>query len=48
MGLPIHIVHARSRLDVTWVGYVLYKGSFVRIDLLTIQSELALGNPVAQ
>ena len=44
----IHIAHAYSRLDVTWVDYVLCIGSCVRVVLLTVQSGLALGSHVIQ
>ena len=47
-GLPIHIVHAHSGLDVTWVDFVPCIGSYVRIDPLKVQSELAYGNPATQ
>ena len=48
MGLPIHITHAHSGLDVTLVDCVPCKGSYVRIDLLKVQSGLASDNPVIQ
>ena len=37
-----------SRLDDTWVDYVLCKGSYIRIDLLKVQSGLASDNHAAQ
>ena len=48
MGPPIHIVHTHSGLDVTWVDCELCTDSYVRIDPLKVQSELASGNLASQ